>query len=51
MLVTTQDVSVMDVISDSQKSVIEVRSGFTEDESLEVRTKTHWPNVINVTHN
>ncbi len=36
VLVTTQDVAVVDVVPASQRSVVKVETGFTEEESLEL---------------
>ena len=34
---TTRDVSVVDVVSKQDQHIVEIQSGFTEEESLEVR--------------
>ena len=37
VLLTTRDVSVVDVVSKQDQHIVEIQSGFTEEESLEVR--------------
>ena len=41
VLVTTQDLAVVDVVPASQKRVVKVEAGFTEEESLKVNKIYH----------
>ena len=39
VLVTTRDISILDVVSKQDQTIVEIHTGFTEKESLEVLVK------------
>ncbi len=48
VLVTTQDLAVVDVVPASQKRVVKVEAGFTEQESLEVGSRCSIVHFLHV---
>jgi hypothetical protein len=36
VMVTTRDISILDVVSKQDQKIVEIHTGFTEEESLEV---------------